>query len=310
MATGWLVNDHLNIIPGAATFWEHLLTWLPDLEDRTGHHYDVLADTIEAQALRDGYPTYVIRNGTYFRPMRLLQTKQITLIQDIAFDSGRAWQVEASRTAAMTVFNSGFTRDQYPELTQARQCVIPLGVDFDRFRPLHAQAALRRKYNLPLEGPIVCFIGATWGIKGFAHLCQLVNATPYQYVLVLKDTETNVLTSSRVRVFYRVPHAELVEIINACDVGVCTSIRETQHLAGLEMGGCDVPMVAPEIGIYYDQPADAAWGRHGEIREFPDLLANVLATPRAPRRYWEQAGVTLEACRQAWQALHARLVLA
>jgi len=55
------------------------------------------------------------------------------------------------------------------------------------------------------------------------------------------------------RMYTRVTHEELVKIIGACRVGLCTSRTESQHLAGIEMGACGLPMVAPPVGVYWER---------------------------------------------------------
>lgn len=298
--TGWLVNDLLGTLLGSTTFWSRLLEWLPGLQDKTGTPFEHLAPTIERMAVEEGEPDYLIRNGTFF-PILGIECPQITLIQDIAYSAGRQWQVQIARRAACTVFNSQWTKEQYHELDDVKSVVIPIGVDFEHFRPVDSDPA---RFGLPVGQPIVAFVGAASAIKGFQQLVEIIEATPWHYALILKDDAR--FNAPRVTTFNKVTHQDLVGILNCCRVGVCTSVRETQHLAGIEMGACNLPMVTTDIGIYYNQPTGpGTWGVTGEIEEFPELLADVIANYNhyAPRRFWEAAGVTLPDCRSAWRRL-------
>jgi hypothetical protein len=147
----------------------------------------------------------------------------------------------------------------------------------------------------------VCWIGAKSLIKGYDILVDLVMSTDFTFTLIMKDDIH--LTHPRVRTFNRVPHAELPAIINSCRVGLCTSRVETQHLAGIEMGACGLPMLTTDVGIYWNRPGSTSWGihsiRHLEATGMMDLLTIKLETG-AIRNYWIQQDVDRESCRKAW----------
>jgi glycosyltransferase involved in cell wall biosynthesis len=193
------------------------------------------------------------------------------------------------------VTNSIFTREHYPDISNEKLRIIPLGIDFNLFRPLENKEELRHKWNIRENS--VCFIGAAFDIKGWNLLRHVMEKSPHiNFVLVMKDHYN--LETANMRVFNKVPHSDLVEIINCCKAGICTSEKETQHLAGLEMGACGVPIITSDVGVYYKrEPGE--WGfRYGD--PIGDLN-KILSLDLNPRDYWLKEGYDLETCRKAWQ---------
>ena len=43
-----------------------------------------------------------------------------------------------------------------------------------------------------------------------------------------------------------------VEVINSCEMLVCTSRVETLHLSGVEASACNLPLVTSDVGIYFN----------------------------------------------------------
>jgi len=291
---GWLINDALGMIEGSQTFWELLLTWLPGLVDQTGGYtpYEELPARI---ARLPGRPDYVVRNATFFPPLPV-RAPTIAFLQDVLLGEYRLMQLEVCRRAAATVVNSAFTAAQYPELPAPR--VIPIGVDPARFFPSPGRGLL----DVPPQA--VCFIGSSDKVKGFTHVERLIAETTLNFCLVMKD-DTEIQIPGRVVTFTRVPHWKLARIINSCAIGFCPSIRETQHLAGLEMGFCGLPLVTSDVGVYYRRPA-GIWGERVEPDEYEAALHHMLANrPHVDdvAAYWQREGFTVERCRVAWQGL-------
>jgi glycosyltransferase involved in cell wall biosynthesis len=233
----WVVNDHLTTIPGTRTLWHDLCEWIGG--EFIGGDYPLLAGNVEQRAMASGYPDVIIRNGTWFGSIEV-PAPTICLIQDIMPEHSwqRMEQVRVCRAAALTVFNSAYTKSKYPELADITSRVIPLSVDSDIFRPMEVE---------PVAD--VCWIGAPTYIKGWDILGEVIKSSARTFAIVLKEKSAG-RTPDNVRIFDRVPHTELPKIINGCSVGLCTSREESQHLAGIEMGMCGLPMVAPRIGCY------------------------------------------------------------
>lgn len=294
----WLVNDKLTCIPGTHTFWHDLLDWFPFIEDKTGVEFYALPNHIESEASRCGSPDLIIRNATYFRSLNI-PVKTISLLQDI---SNSNEQLNVLDNSTSIVVNSEYTRSQYPNLDPNRTFLIPLGIDFNLFKKLEDKESLRQKWGI--VGDAICFIGSRNNIKGWNDLQEIIlraQASPnLQFVLILKDEQPVSITASNYKSFHRIPHHDLVEIVNACDVGICTSIQETQHLSGIEMGACGLPMVTTNVGVYYNrEPGDWGCRYKDPIAAIEWALENNLDS----RTYWLNEGMSLDSCRQSWRLL-------
>jgi glycosyltransferase involved in cell wall biosynthesis len=283
--SGWLVNDCLTCIPGTKTFWHDLLEWFPDLTF-IGGPYVGLADKVERIPEE---PDYIIRNASYFRPLNV-KCPVISLLQDYASGSFlREWQLAVAAKSTV-VFNSPYIASRYPEIDGR---VIPLGTDFDFFRPL---PEIREDV---LSDSILWVGSGTNHPKGYDRLLEVIKSTQYNFCLVMKDgTQFN---HPRVRVFNRVGHVQLREIINSCRMLLCTSTVETLHLAGVEAMACNLPVVAPNVGIYHGWD-DGSWGAklkgHQSIRSVMRNLDSF-----TPREYALSKGLDKRSCRKAWDSV-------
>jgi len=190
----------------------------------------------------------------------------------------------------LVVFNSAYTKSRFPDIEGV---VIPIGVDFDCFMPGKA------------GGPIM-FVGTTDNYpKGFDRMHALIDATDYDFLLVLKSG--NFLESKRVRVVRRAPQVEMAKLYSEASLLVCTSREETLHLSGVEAGACDCPVVAPSVGIYWDL-LDGPWGLKCDDEDFAPTVRRAmditdLMYPFKPRAFWKAKGLTKQACMDAWRKI-------
>lgn len=316
-----LVNDALNQL-GEHTFWNDLQEWF-DCEF-LGGPFDALADAVDAKvdAASDS-PSLIIRNCSYFKPLRVsAHMPTISLIQDI-FNEGpaRKTQEEVIRSSRAVVFNSAFTQSKYSSHIAAskevagvkdvppdvRYRVIPLPVDFGTFEP---QNAMGCQQALGLPDGCVCWIGASQGaaghVKGFDVFLRIVRTNPdISFVGVFKDAAPEIAPPN-LRSFVRLPHEELVRVIGACRVGLCTSRTESQHLAGIEMGACGLPIVAPPVGVYWkriDIPGSVISDQDGNL--YAAAIRAALANAwdqHAVRSFWEKE-FSKPVIRAKWEAL-------
>ena len=253
---GWLVNDTLTCIPGTKTLWHDLLEWIPSLEDKTGGHtpFSRLADEIEAAA-SNCPPDYIIRNATFFRPLNI-NCKTISILQDISLRPRE--QLEVANSSDVVVFNSPYTESFYKNIVNKPTRIIPLGIDFDFFKPLSDKEELRKELCI-LPNSILFVGAANSNPKGFDLVQHLINSTDYNFCFVMKDDFDALADHPRVKIFNRVDHDTLRKIHNACSLLICTSTQETQHLAGIEAAASNLPIVATNVGVYYDrEPGE--WG--------------------------------------------------
>ena len=296
MKTGWLVNDCLTCIPGTKTFWHDLLEWVPDLIDKTSGYtgFNVLADKIENEAAVQGIPSYIIRNATFFRKINL-PCKQISLLQDCYEEKSQ--QKDVCNNSDVTVFNSNYTFEQYKnDITECKIEIIPLGVDFQLFN----ESNDRHEDVLPNS---ILFVGSSDNHpKGFNVIRDLINTTDYNFCLVMKDSFN--MSHPRVRVFNKVNHETLSRIYNSCEMLICTSVIETQHLASIEAGACGLPIITTNVGALYNIES-GTWG----LKVINDNYVGCIEFIRnnrgsfSPREFLSKNRFDKDSCKERWVGL-------
>jgi len=262
------------------------LEWIPGLEDKTNGYtdYSILADIVELLPR----PDYIIRNATYFRRLNI-NVPTISLLQDANKTSE---QIDVCCHSDIVVFNSPYTLSLYDAHPFTRTELIPLGVDSDFFKPKFDT------YPRVLPNSIL-FVGASNNFpKGFDIVLDLILNTDYNFCLVMKDDFR--ISHERVTVFNKVEHDELKRIYNSCSMLLCTSRIETQHLAGIEAGLCNLPIVTSNVGIYYNKP-NGEWGINVKDNNFKAGIDFVMRDNRFnPRKYWLEQGIDKKTCKEKW----------
>jgi len=302
---GWLVNDCLTCIPNVRTFWHHLLDEFPGLEDKCNGYtdYRILAPTIESLPTR---PDYIIRNASYFRKLNI-DVPTFCLVQDTMNDP---MQTEVLNSVTCVVFASKQTQKLYEgRINPKNQRVIEQSSDFDFFKP----TSERHPDVLPNS---ILFIGdSSYEKKGFHRVLKLIETMPdFNFCLVMKDDTTLSAIPeehrSRVRIFNKVNADTVKLLINSCVCAICTSGNEEGHFAGIEIGACDVPMVARPMGCYLDRVDDKSWGIVAKDDKFPETIRYVVDNldQFSPREYYSKE-YTLERCMQKWRELLEEFVV-
>ncbi len=286
---GWLVNDRLTAIPGTRTLWHHLLDAIPGLEDRTTGSYLGLAHTINRTAALEK-PDYIIRNAAYFQPLEV-DCPVVSFVQDIIEGYMRDILIDACAASRLVVFNSEYTRAAYPELHAADYRIIPIGTDETIFKPGPG--------SIYAPKGSVLWVGSGHPVKGFDRACELAATSPRPWIFAMKD-ETPVPQAHEV--YRHIPQVTLAALANGCAVGVCTSREETQHLAGIEMGMCGVPVIATPVGVYSERKA-GAWGCVTASDWHADIEAAASLDRAACASYWRSEGFGLSNCMAMWRTL-------
>jgi glycosyltransferase involved in cell wall biosynthesis len=291
--TGWLVNDQLSTIPGTTTFWHHLLDAIPGLVDKTTGSYWGLPEAIEAEAATSP-PDYIIRNGAFFRALNV-PCPVVSLVQDVMemFQSEhlRPRLLETVSASRYAVFNTEYTRAQYPELATAPYRIIPIGTDESIFTPKEPDP------DIP-EGAVL-WVGSGHRIKGFELARRLALESPRPWVFVMKDDAE---VPEAAVVLRSIDHHRLSRVASACSVAVCTSLQETQHLAGIEAGMCGVPLVTTNVGVYYGREK-GWWGKVVERDWHLDIEVVSVSLRSRVAEYWRKEGFGLARCMDSWRGL-------
>lgn len=300
MKNGWLINDTLTCIPGTKTFWHDLLENIPGLTDKTNGYTDYanLRQYIESEYYaRNTKPDYLIRNATFFNKINL-NVKTISLLQDICTENLLEMQLSVCNSSNLVVFNSPFTKSKYSQIIKNESIVIPLGVDFNLFKP---EKNKQNKFNI-LENSILYVGSSDFKVKGFDKVLSLINDTKYNFCLVMKDDFK--IENPRVKVFNKINHEDLVQIINSCSMMICTSNIETQHLAGIEAAACNLPIISTNVGVYYNRE-DGDWGRkvkNGNFKESIDFIFKNI-NDFSPRKYFLREGYDKKDCMKKWNEI-------
>ena len=295
MKRGWLVNDCLTCIPGTKTFWHDLLEWIPGLEAKCIGGYDTLPDRIEQLYERSlEKPDYIIRNSAYFRKLNI-PVKTYSLVQDVLHGAAKDIQVDVCNSSNEVVFNSPYTYCFYIGLISQHISLIPLGVDSIFFNK-----STKHQGILPES---ILFVGAANNHpKGFDKVLNLINSTNYNFCLVMKDDFQ--MVHPRVRVFNKINHDTLLQIYNTCKLLICTSEVETQHLASIEAGFCNLPVVTNNVGIHYNRD-NGSWGINVKNNDYISAINYVINNYDSfrPREYLLKESLDKESCKESWRNL-------
>ncbi len=298
--TGWLINDCLTCIPDTKTFWHNLLDWFPDLIDKTSGYtdYSILANKIENELQYD-IPQYIIRNASYFRKINT-NVKTISLVQDILGDKSE--QINVINNSDIVVFNTNYVYEKYKiyvnDISKIRIC--PLGIDFNYFKPSN-------EYYEGVLPNSVLFIGASNNYpKGFNIVQDIIYKMKNQnFCLILKDDfsidKLPLDVRHRVTIFNKINQDTIKKIINSCICAICTSYEETQHLAGIECAACNIPIIAREVGVYFDCKNDNEWGVIANDTNFIERIEFVIKNKHLfnPREYFIKK-YSNEVCKKNW----------
>lgn len=184
-------------------------------------------------------------------------------------------------------------------------CVVPTGVDLDRFSPGPGSAELRASLGLDPEVPVVLSLGRLAAEKNVTEVVELLAGVeaPWQLVVAGDGPQAGALRrqverlglTARVRFVGAIEPARVPEFYRLADVFVSGSRSETQGLTYLEALACGVPVVcrddASVEGVVLD---DRNGRRYSAPEDFTEAMTAVLTDP-ALRRRWSQGAVTTAA---------------
>ena len=301
----WLINDCLTCIPGTQTLWHFLLDSIDGIEDKTNGHtpYPILSEKIEHD-LRYGEvsPDLIIRNATFFRPLRT-DIPTISLLQD-PYDPGSDVfnsQIEVCNKSSYVVYNSHYTKKMYSKFITTPGSVIEVGTDSELFKPSKSTK----------NNNTIIYVGSTnEEYKGFGMLAKLIENTNYNFILVMKDDFD--ISHPRVKVYNKINQNKLSELLNSSDLLVCTSKSETLHLAGIEAAFCNIPVVANDVGIYNKIKNDKRWGvvvEEYSLASYIDSIEDVLKSKNlAPRKVMSENKLSMDDCKIRWKRIVSNLL--
>ncbi|HEU5300758.1 MAG TPA: glycosyltransferase [Acidimicrobiia bacterium] len=202
--------------------------------------------------------------------------------------------------------------------------VIPPGVDHAMFYPGDAAAA-RRHLRLPLDRPVLLFVGRIQPLKGvdlaIRALASLTDDTALLVIVggpsgVAGDAEvarlrglaSDLHVESRVRWEPPQPHGALADWYRAADVCLVPSRTESFGLVALEAAACGTPVVAANVGGLRSLVEHLHTGFLVDGRTGHDFAAPVEALLADPRLAADMAFAAAAASgRYTWSMTAARL---
>lgn len=305
MSSRWIVNDCLGTIGGIRTLW-HDLRDSCGCEDRTGGYtpFNSLADWIEKRAALYP-PAVVVRNASYFRPLDLPpDCRTISIAQDILTGAAAEMQREVISRSDVVVFNSEYTRDQigWPQGNVWAE-VIPIGTDFELFSPPPISSS-----------NMVLFVGSGHEVKGWRMLRDIIERSGrdgdgLSFCIVTKDGAY--IDHPQATCRGPLPQEQLAGVMRTCAALLCTSLTETQHLAGIEAAACGLPLIVPPVGIYQQlRGQQSQWGEIVDDRTpeaFIAAIRHVLVKRSTfrPREFMLEQKLDRQSCIDRWNKLLA-----
>lgn len=186
------------------------------------------------------------------------------------------------------------------QATPEQLCVVPNGIDVDRFRPAADRAEARRTLarafdrpvpDLPPEGLLLCSVGRQVERKGTAWFVDQVlpslDADIHYWVAGdgpqlsnIRDAVDRNDLHSRVQVLGRISNADLARLYRGADLFVMPNIPVANDMEGfgivmLEAGLCGTPAVAARLEGIRDVITEGVNG-HLVTPEDPDAFVSAI----------------------------------
>jgi hypothetical protein len=274
-----IVNDILTGCMGERVFWDYMLEGIPNIHGVDTRSLSCPRHELEWRAnqfINENFSedAIIIQNATFLGKINHRHT--IALLQDNLRGMNRYDQQQENvlKTSQIVVCNSVETAKSYPEYGQN---IIPIGIDTVLFNKV---ADYKSKYDIP-DTKVGIFVGAFNSVKGWDEIKNIIDNHPeIFFILVTKENETYQTGNSKS--FSRVSQEVLVELLNCSDFFILGSSVETQCLAALEAGFCNLPIVMKETGIFmdFDSSVRNKLGHFGDLEHGIYSLDNNIYTPR------------------------------
>ncbi len=199
--------------------------------------------------------------------------------------------------------------------------VVYNGVDFDLFRPVPPDAALRQRYA-PAGEALLLFVGRLIPWKGVQYILQALTELPHTRVLIAGDGPYRAhLTwlaetfgvAARVTFLGSIPRTELPRLYASVDLVIGASFaNETFGIALVEAQACGTPVVASAFGGF---PEVVRPGETGLLvpPQHPSALAagiRALLDDPARRSAMGQAGREWVTAQFSWASVTERVLAA
>jgi D-inositol-3-phosphate glycosyltransferase len=323
---------HVPVGPRASVLKEDLPALIPEFTDAVQAHLEATTgrpDVIHANYWLSGVAGHTLKHR--------LDVPLVTTFHTLALVKGEASDIEpASRAEAEAAIigcsdtvlaNTWVEAEQLVRLYGADPARIeeaPLGVEHAFFSPGN-RAGARAAVGLPLDRPILLFVGRIQPLKGVdLAISTLAELGDPRALLVIVGGPSGVHGQQQLEDLRRLiaqhglqdqvrfvapqPHHLLSTYYRAADVCLVPSRSESFGLVALEASACGTPVVAAKVGglqtiiehkrtgFLVDSREPAAWAaRVGEILSSVDLSAGMgaNANARSHRYAWSYTAARL-----------------
>lgn len=304
-----VINDLTGGIMGEKVFWnfilENILGSYP-LDFKALHSRQKKFKKDCQNILKEKNTKIIIQNASFIEKISD-EIYTIAFLQDDLRAMGKkSIQQEINlKNSDKIVTNSINTAASYSEY----DCeIIPVGVDSNLFYPQKNKEYLKEKNLLKTNKKIGIFVGDFSEVKGWSEIKKIIEChKEIFWILVTKKQEK--YERNDVIVFNQINQLLLSELLNCADFFILGSPIETQCLAAIEAGLCNIPIVMHKTGIFGDISEDEL----NKIGYFGDDLEigikEISEKIFYPRETLIKYGVTVEASMDKWKRLLQKVSL-
>jgi glycosyltransferase involved in cell wall biosynthesis len=282
-----VINDSIYPTSGEKeNFWTWLVRELP----ATPINFTELKISLN-DAVKKENPDVIINNSIWgftfpdYFVISLLQDPYIGLkkiakpgsLSDSFFNPKIEMQKRALKNSQVRVAVSSYMADSYKDCGNFK--IIPIGTDAKLFRPMNKKK-MRKKYGIPSDKTVYIYVGSHDVIKGWKEISDEIKLKKAFWILVFKDFEEP--EQENIKTFYKITQEQLAELYNCADYYLSNSYVESLGLAPIEAMFCNITVISPSVGIFWDWDSDPM---------------------KSPRENAFEKGLDKKICIEAWKEL-------
>ncbi len=190
--------------------------------------------------------------------------------------------------------------------------VVPNGFRHDLFYPVRMETC-RKALNLPINRKILLSVGNLVEVKGYAHLIDAISEVVQERMDVLclivgrgelkhrlEKKVSSLGLEQYVRLIGGKPHGEIPLWMNACDLFVLPSLRESFGIVQVEAMACGKPVVATKNG---GSEEIVTPGKTGLLCDAADPRSLAESIVRALDMPWDADAIADEVRPYSWECI-------